>query len=69
MAALAVVSTLWKEEATRISPGLRPQCHILAGTLEPMEKSELKERTDMICGQMRGIPLKKQSSVVWEDFS
>lgn len=56
MAALAVVSTLWEEEETRISPGLRPQCHTLAGTLEPMEKSELKERTDMVCGQMRGIP-------------
>lgn len=64
MAALGIVSTLWKEEEARISSGIRPQCHILAGTLEPTEKSELKERTDMACGQMRGIPLKKQSSAV-----
>lgn len=57
---------LWKEEEAR---KLCPQCHISARTLEIMVKSELKERTDMACGQRRGIPLKKQSTAVWEGFS
>lgn len=37
-----------------IYPGIMPWCHILAGTLESMERNELK-RIDKVPGQMRGI--------------
>lgn len=37
------LSLLWKEEEARISPDSRPWCHILAGTLGLMERSELRE--------------------------